>query len=57
MDYPKTVEQARQEAIEWQDRIANCNISFEELFVAQNYFIELAEQFDLVEEFKENGII
>ena len=39
----KTKEEARQEAIEWQWKISNCDISFEELFIAQNYFIELGE--------------
>jgi hypothetical protein len=50
-------EEAKQEAIKWQTKISNCDISYEELFVKQDYFIELAEKFDLTEEFKENGII
>ena len=57
MKYIKTREQARQEVIKWQAKISNCNISFEELFIAQNYFIELGEKFNLTEEFQENGII
>lgn len=52
-----TKQEARQEVIDWQAKNANRNISFEELFIAQDYFIKLGEKFNLLEEFKENGII
>jgi hypothetical protein len=52
---------SRTEAIaiarEWQNDFANHNYSYEELEDFLVYFSELAEKFDLTDEFQENGII
>jgi hypothetical protein len=52
-----TKEEARQHAIEWQTWQATQSLSYEELAEYQNSFEALANQFDLADEFKENGII
>lgn len=53
----KTAEQATQYAIDWQQWQAQQNLSYSELAEWQEYFTELAERFDLVDVFTENGII
>jgi hypothetical protein len=53
----KTKEQAREYAIDFQNRIAIKKLSYKELFVYQNKLIKLAKKFQLIEEFQENGII
>jgi hypothetical protein len=50
-------EEARDLAIEWQHWQAEQSMSYGELFLWQEYFLKLAEQFDLADEFRENGII
>jgi len=52
-----TREEARQYAIDWQIWMSNKNLSYGEIAEWQMIFRELAERFDLEEEFKENGII
>lgn len=52
---PKTKEQARQYAIDWQQFASDTDISYGEILDWQ--FTKLAKQFDLTDEFKENGII
>lgn len=52
-----TPEGARQKAIEWQAWASEQELSYGELGEWQAYFEELAERYDLSEEFKENGII
>jgi hypothetical protein len=61
---PKTKEEARQYAIEWQAWVGEQNKAGEKpkLFESDMaqwacHFYELALKFDLVDEFKENGII
>lgn len=55
---PKTQEEARQYAIDWQNWVAEeQSISYSELAEWQAHFEEIANKFDLVDEFKENGII
>lgn len=61
---PKTREEARQYAIDWQQWFTEQNtkenpqsLYMSELIEWQNIFTELGERFDLTEEFKENGII
>lgn len=53
----KSKEEARDEAIEWQNWASNQNLSYGELAQYQNYFTKLARKFGLLREFKENGII
>lgn len=53
----KTKEEAREYAIEWQQWAGEKDLSYSELHEWGVIFSELAEKFDLVEEFKENGII
>ena len=53
----KTADEARQYAIEWQNWQADQSMTWGELADWQFIFIDLAERFDLQEEFIENGII
>ena len=53
----KSIEEARDKAIEWQKWQSNENLSYGELIEWQDYFSTLAKRFGLEEEFKENGII
>lgn len=53
----KTEEEARQIAINFQQWQSEQSLSYEELAYFGNYFQELANKFNLVEEFKENAII
>jgi len=50
-------EEARQYAIDWQSWMSKQNLSYGELAEWQSYFQELAEKYDLEEEFNINGII
>lgn len=53
----KTKEEAREEAQKWQAWQSEQSLSYGELLKWETYFGELAKKFDLVEEFRENGII
>ena len=53
----KTKDEARDFAIAWQSWQSTQSLSWEDMFEWSNVFEELAENFDLTEEFKENGII
>lgn len=53
----KTQGEARQFAIDWQVWQAEQSLSYGEVAEWQAFFMELAEKFDLVEEFRENCII
>jgi hypothetical protein len=53
----KTIEEAREIAIVWQNWFSEHSLAYSELNEWQQYFLTLAEKFGLVEEFKENGII
>ena len=53
----KTEDEARQIAIDWQGMASVGSLSYGELAEFQAYFTELADKFQLVEEFQENGII
>ncbi len=52
-----TKEEARQYAIDWQSKFNETSHDWQAIADYQAEFQELAERFDLVEEFKENGII
>lgn len=54
---PQTKEEARQYAIDWQAQASRENLSYGEFAEWQTIFEELGEKFDLLEEYKENGII
>lgn len=57
---PRTIntrEDAQNYAKEWSMWISEVSISYGELYEWQQIFEELAERFDLVDEFKENAII
>ncbi len=56
---PKTKEEARQYAIEWQQKFADSEMGtdWKELCNWQAVFTALGKEFDLTDEFKENGII
>jgi len=53
----KTKDEARQYAIDYQQKVSSCNFSYAELIEQQNELIKLAKKFGLIKEFKENGII
>jgi hypothetical protein len=53
----KTESEARQYAIDWQNWSSEKSLSYRELFEWGAILTKLAEKFDLVEEFHENGII
>jgi glutamyl-tRNA reductase len=53
----KTAEEVREEAIDWQHWQSNRSMSWLQTCNWSEYFYELAKKFDLIEEFKENGII
>lgn len=53
----KTKEEARQIAIDYQYTQSKKSISYVNLFTQQIYFEILAKKFNLLEEFKQNGII
>ena len=50
-------ENARNEAIEWQNGFDSQNYSYGELNDYWDYFNRLAKRYCLVKEFEENGII
>jgi len=52
-----TADEARNMAINWQSITASQDMSYYELAEWQLFFEELATKFNLIEEFKENGII
>lgn len=53
----KTKGEARQKAIDWQAWQSEQNLSYGELTEWIDYFILLGKNFNLIDEFKENGII
>lgn len=53
----RSKEQARQKAIDWQLWASGQDLSYSELADWEEYFLELAERFNLKEEFSENCII
>ena len=55
--HPKTKEEARQYAIEWQQWASEQDLSYGELAEWGAEFERIGREFDLTEEFKENGII
>lgn len=54
---PKTKEEARQYAIDWQNWQSEQSLSYSELAEWQAEFERIGKEFDLTEEFIENGII
>ena len=54
---PTTADEARQYAIDWQNWASEQSLSYGELVEWSEHLTEIAEQFNLTEEFKENGII
>jgi hypothetical protein len=53
----KTEGEARQLAIDWQDWQSEQSLFMSECAGWQGFFTELAEKFNLTDEFSENGII
>jgi hypothetical protein len=54
---PTTQGEARQQAIDWQVWQATQSLSYGELAGWARYFYAVAQKFDLIDEFRENGII
>lgn len=50
-------EEAREQAIDWQQWQATQNLSYDEILKWQEYFESIAEEYNLTKEFSENGII
>lgn len=57
LEEPTTQEEARTYAIEWQKWMSEENMTYGESAWWSNYFTNLGKEFNLTEEFKENGII
>lgn len=54
---PKTKDEARQYAIDWQNYMSDKSMSWQDVVHYQDIFSKIAVKFHLVREFKENGII
>lgn len=54
---PKTKGQAIDQAIKTQSIISNNNFSYKELSIISEHFLYFGKKFNLLDEFKENGII
>ena len=54
--YNQLKEEARLEAIEWQNDFGNHNYSYGELTYFGDYFEKLGKRYGLLREFRENGI-
>lgn len=50
-------DEAREQAIDWQDWQSKQSLSYDELLEWQAYFESIAKEYNLTDEFKENGII
>lgn len=50
-------DEAREQAIEWQHWQSKQSLSYDEILQWQEYFESIAKEYDLTEEFEENGII
>ena len=57
LEKPKTRDQAINQAIKTQSIISNNNFSLNELIIISNHFLYFGKKFDLLDEFRENGII
>lgn len=57
MTYKEKKEQARNDAIEWQNKQAEKSLTYGELAYFQEYFYRIWKRFGLLKEFRENGII
>lgn len=51
------IDEAREQAIEWQSWQSKQSLSYDEILEWQNYFESIAKEYNLTDEFKENGII
>ena len=54
---PKTRSAAIDQAINTQSIISDNNFSYEELSIISKHFLYFGKKFNLLDEFKENGII
>lgn len=57
LSHPKNKEEARQQAIDWQQWISGQNLSYGEIIDDTEHFRKTGKRFGLLKEFKENGII
>lgn len=55
-NYQQKKEQIRSEAIDWQNSFADRNYTYGELVAAQDYFESMGRRYELLTEFRENGI-
>ena len=55
-NYETKKETARQEAIDWQNDVANHNYRYGELAEFVMHFEKLGKRYGLLKEFRENGI-
>jgi len=54
---PKSEDEARDQAVNWQHEFGDKSHSWEEVMIASAHFEKTAKKFGLTDEFKENGII
>jgi len=57
LEQPKTKEQARDQAIDFSLKFNKKQFSYFELMIISEHFEKTGKKFDLLNEFKENGII
>lgn len=50
-------DEAREQAFEWQHWQAEQRLSYDELLQWQTYFESIAKEYNLTDEFRENGVI
>lgn len=53
----KNKEQARSYAVNFQNWVSTQSLSYSELFIYQNFLINIGKKYNLLREFKENGLI
>lgn len=51
------IDEAREQAIAWQHWQSKQSLSYEEAIAWQEYFESIAKEYNLTEEFEENGVI
>lgn len=57
LKFPKTEDEARDQAVQWQDEFSSKSMSWGDVLDAGQHFEKTAKKFGLTKEFKENGII
>ena len=57
MIYKEAKAEARQKAIELQQELSNCEMSYEGIAIITAYLEKIGKRYGLLKEFRENGLI